>query len=390
MSKTETAIHGRGKTTFGASNFLKQYSIIIALIILWVVFGWVTNGVFISPRNASNLLMQLSIIGVLSVGMTLLLLTSNLDLSVGSVVGMTGLIAAQLITNNNYSPLLAVTIVLLVGIGIGAWHGFLVAYRKLPSFVVTLAGLIMFRGIALVLSNSLSIPIVDKSFLFVGSGYIPIPLGYIIALAIIAIYVFWFIRNKSLAKKNTFIFLQNKNKTLPFIGGIAGIILFVVFMNLYQGIPIVSVPFIVLAAVFSLILNRTRFGKYIYAIGGNSEAARVSGINVSRNVFICFIIMGVLSSLAGLLLAARLGQTTNSAGTLFEMDTISACIIGGVSLTGGNGKIRNAVVGTLLIMSISNGMSLLNINTMAQYVVRGIVFIIAVWFDMRYRAKSRI
>ena len=386
MSERENAIYQRSNSML-VSNFLKRYAIIIALVCVWIIFAAVTSGVFVAPRNLSNLMMQLSVIGVLSVGMTVLLLTGNFDLSVGSVVGMTGLIAAQLITNNNYSPVIAIIIVLIIGIVVGAWQGFLIAYRKLPSFVATLAGMIIFRGVTLVLANGYAIPIQDERFLFLGSEYIPPTLGYIIAAVIIAVYIILFFRKRVLARRNNFVPVPIRKQLLPFIGIIAGIIVFVFVMNLYQGIPLILVFLIVLAALFSLILNKTRFGKYVYAIGGNIEAAKISGINVKKNLFVCFTLMGLLSALAGIMLAARLGNTTNNAGLLYEMDTISACIIGGVSLTGGLGKISNAIIGTVLIMSLSNGMSLLNINTMTQAVVRGVVFIIAVWFDVKYRVK---
>jgi D-xylose transport system permease protein len=303
------------------------------------------------------------------------------------MVAMTGLITAKLITHLGVPMLLAILIVLAVGVGVGLGQGFLVAYKGLPSFIVTLAGMIICRGMALFVAESQIISITEPNFLHIGSGYLPPSVGYIAAIIFAILYILFLFKRRSSARKNNYEILSLKNDMLKTITVVAGVAVFIVLMNAYSGVPLIALFFIILTAVFSLVLTKTRFGKYVYAIGGNAESAKVSGVSVPRIILICFVIMGVLSSLAGIMLAARVGQTNNSAGTLYEMDTISACIIGGISLTGGKGKISNAVIGTLLIITLSNGLSLLNINTMVQYIIRGCVFIGAVWFDIKLSAK---
>lgn len=389
MSTYENAIR-KNQASVGMSAFMKKNAIVMALIVLIIAFAFLTDFVFIMPRNLSNLLMQMSVVGVMSLGMTLLLVTGHMDMSVGSVIGFTSLMISKLVTDMNWPLLPALLLILLCGMAIGLAQGYLVAYRKLPFFIVTLAGMIIFRGATQLIAGSRRIAIRDDFFLNIGSGYIPKNIGYIIGCVVVAILFITLIRKTKTYQNDLYVKFSASKELVKTIILSVCIFLFIFLMNLYMGVPIISIFLIVLTLVFSFILTRTRFGRHIYAIGGNPEAANISGINVQKNIVICFVITGLLTAFAGFMLAARTGQSNNTVGTLYEIDVISACIIGGVSIAGGRGKISNAIIGTLLVICLSNGMSMLAIDTLLQYIVRGLVFIAAVWFDVKLNTKSAL
>jgi D-xylose transport system permease protein len=361
---------------------LRSYTMLFALAIIAIFFQVATDGTFLSPRNFSILFRQMSIVGILTIGMVLLIISGNFDLSVGSAAALTGGIAAVMQVWYGASTPVAILIGVLVGIVIGVWQGFWVAYQKVPSFIVTLGGMIMFRGIYLVITDGVTIAPLDKSFTILAQGFIPQALGMALAVISAVAVTVGLIRGRASKKKYR---IKTDSLTVMLVKIVLswGLILGVVWwMNRYLGIPIPVIIMVVLALIFTFIAIKTEFGRNLYGIGGNVEAARFSGIRIERTIMIMFILMGVLSAITGVLLTARLDGATASAGTNFELDAIAACVIGGASLAGGQGSIFFALVGALVMASLDNGMSLMNTSSYFQFIVKGLVLIVAVWFDV--------
>lgn len=367
---------------------IRAYTMIFALIVIWLIFSILTNGLFFSPRNLSMLARQTSIVAVLSVGMAFVIISGNIDLSVGSIIGFCGGIAACLQVWKEMDTGWACLITLAAGAVIGAWHGFWIAYRKVPAFIVTLGGYMIFRGMLLGLTKSVSIAPLKNSFLYIGQGYLPKPAGWAIAalMALGAVLLFFFGRGQKLKYG---IEASSLFKTaVKSILVAAAIGIFVLVMDRYQGIPVPVLIVLGLAILASFVATKTKFGRSVYAIGCNPEAAQLSGIKDKKNVFIVYVIMGILAALAGIILTARLNAATANAGVMMEMDAIAACVIGGASLMGGMGTIPGAVIGALVMASLDNGMSLLNTENFWQYIVKGMILILAVWMDIASKKKS--
>ncbi|RAK20363.1 xylose ABC transporter membrane protein [Anoxybacillus vitaminiphilus] len=361
---------------------LQSYTLIIALVLIAVIFSIFTEGEFLSSRNLSNLFTQMSVIAVLAVGMTLVIVAGHIDLSVGSLVGLTGGIAAILQVWYGWNTFSVVLVAMIIGAILGLWQGWWVAYRAVPAFIVTLGGMLIFRGILIGLSKGQTVAPMSESFKQIGNSYLPYLLGYILALVSIVFLVFWTIKNRSKRMKMGLMIpaaIVDYGKVAVYS---IFILLITYMLNRYYGIPVPFLIVVLLAAIFIFISNKTAFGRYIYAIGGNQEAAALSGINIKRNILWVFIIMGGLSGVAGVLLTSRLNAATVSAGNMYELDAIAACVIGGTSLMGGKGKIFGAIIGALIMASIDNGMSMMNIETFWQYIVKGFILIIAVWIDI--------
>ncbi|MED0652378.1 sugar ABC transporter permease, partial [Aeribacillus composti] len=347
-----------------------------------VIFSIFTGGEYLSSRNLSNLFTQMSVIAVLAVGMTLVIVAGHIDLSVGSLVGLTGGIAAILQVWHGWSTFSVVFAAIIIGAILGLWQGWWVAYRAVPAFIVTLGGMLVFRGILIGLSKGQTIAPMSESFKQIGNSYLPYVPGYILALVSIVILVFWTIRNRS-KRMNMGLMIPAATVDYGKVAVYSIFILLITYMlNRYYGIPVPFLIVALLSIIFIFISNKTAFGRYIYAIGGNQEAAALSGINIKRNILWVFIIMGGLSGVAGVLLTSRLNAATVNAGNMYELDAIAACVIGGTSLMGGKGKIFGALIGALIMASIDNGMSIMNIETFWQYIVKGLILIIAVWIDI--------
>ena len=366
----------------------RSYTLVIALIFIALIFGILTDGEFLSSRNLSNLFMQMSVISILAIGMTLVIIAGHIDLSVGSVVGLTGGIAAILQVWYGWGTVSVIIIAIIVGALIGLWHGWWISYRNVPAFIVTLGGMLIFRGILIGISNGETIAPLNKSFEAIGNSYLPYAIGYVLAvISIITLFVF-VNRNR---KKRQSLGLTINTKINDY--GKATIyslcILVLVYMlNRYYGIPIPMLIVVLFAIIFVFIAVKTPFGRYIYAIGGNIEAAALSGINIKRVVLAIFILMGALSGVAGIILTSRLNAATVSSGEMYELDAIAACVIGGTSLMGGRGNIIGAIIGALIMASIDNGMSMMNIETFWQYIVKGLILIIAVWMDISSKSRA--
>ena len=366
---------------------LQSYTLIIALVVIAIIFGAFTGGEFLSSRNLSNLFTQMAVMSVLAVGMTLVIVAGHIDLSVGSIVGLTGGIAAMLQVWHGSNTVTAVLAAIIVGALIGLWQGWWVAFRNVPAFIVTLGGMLIFRGILIGISKGQTIAPLNSSFGQIGNSFIPYVVGYI--LAIIGVVLLFISKMRSRAKRQSLglnlspAFLDYGKITVYSV-----CILFVTYMlNRYLGIPLPMLIVVVLAGIFLFVSHKTSFGRFTYAIGGNVEAAALSGINIKRNLIYVFILMGALAGVAGVLLTSRLNAATVSAGTSYELDAIAACVIGGTSLMGGKGKIVGAIIGALIMTSIDNGMSMMNIEAFWQYIVKGLILIFAVWMDVSNQKK---
>jgi D-xylose transport system permease protein len=369
-------------------NNIKQYSMYIALIFIWIFFIIMTGGTFMAMRNLSNLSRQVSIIAILGTGMTLVIITGNIDLSVGSLMGLIGAICAVLQAWYGMGTLPVIIIAILFGSLIGLFNGYLISFAKIPSFVVTLAGLLIFRGLLIAINKGITISPMTESFKLIGQTYLSKEVGYILCIAAILIYDLISIKSRSFKVKYNFK-IESLNKfilKLAFYNIL--IIIFTLIMNIYKGIPIPVIIMLAVIVAFTFVMQRTKFGRYIYAVGGNIEAAFYSGINTKFIILFVFIIMGALSSISGIILTARLNAATVTAGMNMELDAIAASVIGGTSFSGGIGSIPGAILGALIMASLDNGMSLLNMNVSWQYIVKGVVLLVAVLFDVYSKNKE--
>lgn len=381
---------------------IREYGMFIALFVIMGVFTATTDGVFISPRNISNLLNQTGYIAVLAVGMTLVIVIRHIDLSVGFLAGFLGAIAAIALTAWGLPVYVVIPLVLGLGALAGCITAFPVAYWGIPSFVASLAGWLIYRGaILLVTLRTGTIIIPDAAFNAIGNGYIPdfpglesfLPelhkLTLLLGLIAIILYIIGEInsrRNKiaynfEVLSTNLFIL------KLIFIAALAALITWV--LAGYNGLSWTVVIVLLVVGIYHFITTQTVLGRHIYAVGGNPEAAQLSGINVKKLIFVVFGSMGMLSALSGILFASRLQSATTTAGQLFELDAIAAAYVGGVSAAGGVGKVTGSLIGALVMLSLTSGMNLMSIDISSQYIVRGAVLVLAVIFDVATRTSSK-
>ena len=385
---------------------IKTYTLIIALIIIWLLFGYLTGGIFFYSRNFSNLLRQMTIISFLSIGMTLVIITGNIDLSVGSLTGFIGIIAAYLqavmlpeILQGLFpslsteglgilSTIVTIIICLLVGLLAGICQGYIIAYLKVPAFIATLGGMLIFRGAILGVSRGRTIVPIENSLRWVAQGYLPKNLGIlVVAIAIIVIFL---MSLQSRKKKKQYGF-EIKSFTYDFlIVSVYSVLVlgFVLIVNNYRGVPNPVIIMVVIAILVTYLANNTRFGRYVYALGGNIEATKFSGINVQFVIFKVFILMGLLSGVAGIILTGYVAAGTIGGGMNYELTAIAGCVIGGASLSGGKGTIIGALIGSLIMASLENGMSIMNMSVFWQYIVKGLVLILAVYVDVASKKRN--
>ena len=383
---------------------LRQYTMFLILFTVWLFFHfqpYKNQGLFITPANISNLFAQASYIAVLAVGMVLVIVAGHIDLSVGSIAGFTGAIAA-IVQQSIGNSLLAITAALILGLSIGAWQGFWVAYMRVPAFIVTLAGMTVFRGALLLVTQGKTIP-VSGMFRELGRARLPyltgnFPLLSLIILVIVAALIVLFSYRKRRQKLKLGFALPPVSFylfSLLVVLALYGFIAYELLANISKnvkvqnaGISFLTLIMFALAWIFHFVANNTRFGLHVYAVGGNKEAARLSGINIERTNMLIFILMGLLSSIAGVIFTAYIASASSSAGNLFELDTIAAAIIGGTSTLGGEGTVTGAIVGALLMTSLNTGMQLMDLGSDWQLIIRGLVLLLAVFFDIMSRKKS--
>ena len=374
---------------------------IIALASLMILFSFLTNGVLMTPINLTNLILQNSYILILAVGMLLCTLTGNVDLSVGSAVALIGGVAAVMMADFGMNPFLAVIISLLAGCVIGAWQGFWVAFIKVPAFIVTLAGMLIFRGFALVLLKGTSKGPFPEIFQAIASGFIADPFGGItifgkrlhaltvlICVVLCAAVLWGEIWKRRKQVKLNFDVLPFEIWLVKVIFLVAVIISFSTVFALYKGIPNILILLGALVAVYHFITVKTIAGRHVYAVGGNAKAAKLSGIKTEWVMFWVYTNMGLLAALAGIVFAARLNVATPKAGNMFELDAIAACYIGGSSVTGGVGTVIGAIVGGLFMGVLNNGMSIMGVGIDWQQVIKGLVLLGAVAFDLYSKSRK--
>lgn len=381
-------------------NNIREYGMLIALIAIMVFFQIRTEGILMKPVNITNLVLQNSYIIIMALGMLLVIVSGWIDLSIGSIAAFVGAIAGILIVKNDVNYGLAIVICLGIGALIGAWQGYWVAYVKIPAFIVTLAGMLIFRGLTLVIVRGESIGPFPVGFQKLSSGFIPDFFQYqfqdkpfhtttiLIGLLVAVLLIFLDFRTRKNQQKygfevTPFYFFVIKNVAIT-----AAVMGFSYLMASYKGIPNVLVILFPFVTIYAFITNQTVIGRRIYAMGGNEKAARLSGVNTPRLLFYTFVNMGALAALAGMIVAARLNSATPNAGEGFELDVIAACFIGGASASGGIGTIIGAVVGAFFIGVMNNGMSLLGVGIDWQQAIKGFVLLLAVFFDVYNKNKS--
>jgi D-xylose transport system permease protein len=364
------------------TSSLRAYTMIAALALIWIYFHWATGSIFLTPRNLSNLMLQTSVTGILAVGMLMLIVAGQIDLSVGSVLGLAGGIAAIVLTTFGYGIVPSILAAIAVGIIIGVMQGSLTAYLNIPAFIVTLGGLLAWRGAVKGITRSETVPIADQTFKSFGQSYVAPNIGWILAAAAIMAVLFITFRNIKTAKEYGLNETNSTKEILKSLLPIVAIVAFIYVMNSYAGVPIPVLILLAVALLGYFITNHTTFGRYLYAIGGNADAARLSGINNKLNILKVFALLGALTGIASIIFTARVGSAAPDAGVLKELDAIAACVIGGASLMGGRGTIFGACLGALIMASLDNGMSLLNVRDFMQEIIKGSILVAAVGLDM--------
>lgn len=377
MEKKETS----GKLKIKTSA-LRAYTMVGALALIWLFFHWQTDSIFLTPRNLSNLMLQTSVTGIIAVGMLMVIVSGNIDLSVGSLLALAGGVGAICLTNLGYGLVPSILIAIAVGVVIGFFQGFLTAYASIPAFIVTLGGLLAWRGAIKGISESETIPIVNANFKAIGQSYVAPEMGWILAAIAIGAVLYISVRRAKVMKEYGLGEGSLGRQLLGALLPIAAIVGFIFVMNAYAGIPVPVLIYLAVALVGIFITNHTTFGRYIYAIGGNAEAARLSGINNKAVVLKVFALLGAFTGIAALIYTARVASASPDAGTLLELDAIAACVIGGTSLMGGRGTVFGTVLGALIMASLDNGMSLLNLPDFMQELIKGSILVAAVGVDM--------
>ena len=392
--------NGKNESGISISKVIKENGMLIALVAVVVIFQILTKGIMLKPLNITNLIQQNGYILILAVGMLLVVIIGTVDLAVGSVSAFIGAVAGVAMVNKGLHPLLAIIFALAIGMIVGAVQGYWIAYKEIPGFVVTLAGQLVFRGLTMILLNGTTIAPFPTSFANLGSGFIP-PLfyfmvgdGYLVAssvlvgIALSLLFIWLDINKRNKLKKYNFN-IESKNIFLvKLIVKVIVINVATLVLASYKGIPNILVISGVIIAIYTFITNKTVFGRQVYAVGGNKKAAALSGVKVAKIQFLVFLNMGLMAAIAGLAYAARVNSAQPKAGVNFELDALAACYIGGASTSGGVGRVMGAVVGGLVMGVLNNGMSLLGVDSNWQYVIKGLVLLFAVVFDLYSKKKK--
>lgn len=377
-------------------NIIYKYSLFIEVLVVFILFGILTRGTFLTTRNLSNLMMQGVTCSVIAITMTLVIVSCNADLSAGTVLGCIGTIAAVLQVNLNFGTTMTMGIVFLSCLAIGIWHAYWIAYKKLPAFIVTLATQLVLKGVILLIGNGAAIGPVKESFAMIGSQYLGSlsknesfdTISAVIAVAACICYVVLTLRGEKKKAKNG---LQTTTRTklvLKTAGVLAAALIVSSIFIFYKGFPYAIILLVVLTAVVHFVINNTSFGRYVFAVGGNVEAAKLSGIKTEKIVAQIYILHSFVVGIASIIYLGRVGQATATAGTSFEFTAITGCVVGGTSILGGRGTVIGAVIGTMLMASLDNGMSLLNMGQSSQYIVKGLVLMFAIAMDVISREKE--
>jgi len=367
----------------------KMLALGIAVAVIWAFFCWKTEGGFVTPRNLSNLLRQMSVTGILACGMVLVIIAGEIDLSVGSMLGLLGGIAAVLDVTRHLPLALTLLIVLACGLLLGLFNGYLSAYRGIPSFIVGLGGMLVYRGVLLGVTGGITVAPVSNELVQLGQGYLPALPGVLLGVALFALAAWLAWRQRAGRALHGLAQAPAWRDALRVLAVGALLFVFVRTLNGYEGIPLPVLLLLALLGLFSYMTTQTVFGRRIYAVGSNMEATRLSGIDVRAVKLWIFGIMGLMCALAGLINTGRLAAGSPSAGTFSELDAIAACFIGGTSMRGGYGTVYGALIGALVMASLDNGMSMLDVDTYWQMIVKGGILTVAVWVDVSTRSGRR-
>ncbi|CQJ24668.1 xylose ABC transporter permease XylH [Yersinia enterocolitica] len=388
QTEVNTPENGDKKPLFRPKSInLQVFVMLAAIAVIMLFFTFTTEGAYLSARNISNLLRQTAITGILAVGMVFVIISAEIDLSVGSMMGLLGGAAAIFDVWLGWPLPLTIVVTLGLGLVLGVWNGWWVAYRKVPSFIVTLAGMLAFRGILIGITNGTTVSPTSNAMSQIGQSYLPNGFGFgfgfgfgIGAIGLMLFVVWQWRRRSHRIRLGLPVTAPQGDVTRQTITAV--IVLGAIYLlNDYRGVPtpVLILTALMLAGIF--MATRTAFGRRIYAIGGNIDAARLSGVNVERTKLAVFAINGLMVAMAGLILSSRLGAGSPSAGNIAELDAIAACVIGGTSLAGGIGSVAGAVMGAFIMASLDNGMSMLDVPTFWQYIVKGAILLLAVWMD---------
>lgn len=381
-----------------AKEVLKKNTMLIALFVITIFFAWNTNGTLLAPQNITNLIAQNGYVVILAIGMLLCILTGgNIDLSVGSVVALIGALAGKLIVTYKMNIYLTIIICLLVGIIIGIWQGYWIAYTRIPAFIVTLAGMLLFRGVALMILDGLTISPFPESYLNLFNSFIKDPFGgniNILAMILGATMciVYTGITFFSRSKKN-----QKGYEVESYSLMVGKIIVFSILIMIfsyslakYKGIPTILILLGLIVIAYAYYTSKTVPGRHFYAVGGNEKAAKLSGINTDKVIFTAYVNMAFLSAIAALVCVARFNSAAPTAGQSYEMDAIGACYVGGVSAYGGIGTVTGVVIGAIFMGVLNNGMSIMGIDANVQKAVKGLVLLAAVAFDVLSKKRGKV
>ncbi|GGK90584.1 ABC transporter permease [Salinibacterium xinjiangense] len=375
---------------------LGKNGIFLALIAVVVLFSFLTNGILLRPQNISNLIVQNGYILILAIGMVMVIVAGHIDLSVGSVAAFVGAVSGVLIRDAGMPWWAAILLSLVIGALVGAWQGFWIAYVGIPAFIVTLAGMLIFRGLALVVLGNTNIGSFPAEYRALGNGFLTNVFGEFavdpLTMGVAAITIIAFVIQSLRTRRARESYGQEVEPLGWFVGKLVivtiGVGAFAYALATFKGIPVTLIVLAVLVMIYGVVTNRSVFGRHIYAIGGNRHAAELSGVKTRQVDFYIFVNMGVLAALAGLVFTARLNLAGPKAGDGFELEAISAAFIGGAAVQGGVGTIGGAIIGGLIIGVLNNGMSILGIGIEWQQAVKGLVLLFAVAFDVFNKRRS--
>ncbi|GAA0829451.1 MULTISPECIES: sugar ABC transporter permease [Marinomonas] len=365
------------------TNQLQLLAMLAAMFLIVVFFSFATDGAFISPRNVSNLFRQTAIVGVLAIGMVFVIISAEIDLSVGSMMGLLGGIAAILDVWLHFPIMLTVLITMGAGLLLGLFNGWWVAYQKVPSFIVTLAGMLAFRGILVGLTDGATVAPTSGALGVIGQSYVPTGWGVSLVLLLCLGVIAKVYRRRQAQHKHG---VSNSSAKFEYLNAVISVAVLLILLAILEGYRGIPTPILIMGAlilVATYVAKRTAFGRRVYAIGGNIEATRMSGVNVEKNKMFVFGFNGVMVAVAALILTSRLGAGSPAAGNMAELDAIAACVIGGTSLAGGVGTVFGAIMGALIMSSLDNGMSMLDVPTFWQLIVKGGILLLAVWLDVK-------
>ncbi|MBA4384794.1 MAG: sugar ABC transporter permease [Anaerolinea sp.] len=376
---------------------IQTYIIIIALVAIWGVFAIVTKGGYLMPQNISNLFRQMTVTGFLAVGMVLVMVTGGIDLSVGKLAGFVSVIAAlfqrdvwfKFIPNEPVlAAILTVFVAMVVGTLFGMYQAYIIAYLRVPAFIVTLGGMFILNGGILLATGGQTIAANQPGFSYIAQGYLKPTIGWILGVGVVAILIVMMFMSRKTKRKYGFELKPLYQDLLRTAFFSLLVLVYVGIVNKYNGVQVPVLLLAITAIVVSYISTNTRFGRYAYAIGGNREAARLSGINIKKQLFLVFSLMGLLSGIGGVVLASYVGYGTIAAGQGYELDAIASCVLGGTSTLGGSGTIFGALIGALIMASLNTGLQMMNVAPAWQYVLRGLVLVLAVIADVYFKKSN--